>query len=586
MPGVKRSRSIHQAGVFRRLLMNFLLIGLVPITVLAILAIVYSTRVSLTNIKTGLLADTELAGSLLDAELQKYQTGIEQFCADNELAVFLKTQDPSAEQITLLNQKLYLIMAGHTDQLRMHVANAAGEIVLSTGGVPREYEYQTQNWGVFRAMRASGSPIRYAGGYTLEDRPRDTGITVCAKVTKRGETIGFLLLDIPKAAIESVLSGANAKFAVSYLVYDANGFLIVSDALAGQGVFLQPEQRTFLKQAAGGVASYEIEGERRMISAFPLPSGETVAASVSVDLMVRSANRLTVLVVAMVALIAVFLIWQSRKMAERIVKPIETICEAMSVIERGDWERQVVVESDDEFATMAHGINHMVAQLNEQFRTNLERQDRLRLAEYKNLQAQISPHFLSNTLECIKWLARLGQYDEIQTIVEKLGVLLKSGMVFKKEMIAFGDELSVVESYLTIQKIRYRDKFSVLLSVPEELLGCLVPNLVIQPIVENAIVHGVEKKRGHITLAIRAEHVCDMLVVTIMDDGAGIPAERLERILCDGLEEGDRESIGLKNVHNRLKLYFGEPYGIRIESARGKGTTVTVHMPFQCKTEE
>ncbi|HQQ41023.1 MAG TPA: ATP-binding protein, partial [Clostridia bacterium] len=79
--------------------------------------------------------------------------------------------------------------------------------------------------------------------------------------------------------------------------------------------------------------------------------------------------------------------------------------------------------------------------------------------------------------------------------------------------------------------------------------------------------------------------VCDMLVVTIMDDGAGIPAERLERILSDELEEGDRESIGLKNVHNRLKLYFGEPYGIRIESARGKGTTVTVHMPFQHQPE-
>ncbi|HWQ05757.1 MAG TPA: sensor histidine kinase [Feifaniaceae bacterium] len=579
--GAKRARSIHKAGVFRRLLINFLSIGLVPITVLAILAIVYSTRVSLTNIKTGLLADTELAGSLLDAELQKYQTGIEQFRADNELIAFLKTENPSAEQITQLNQKLYLIMAGRTDQLRMHVANAAGEIILSTGGVPREYQYQTQNWGVFRAMRASNAPIHYAGSYTLGDRARDTGITVCAKVLEQGETVGFLLLDIPKAAIESVLSSANAKFAVRYLVFDANDFLIYNDVLADQGVFLQPERRAILQDAAGGVASYEIDGERMMISAFPLSSGETVAASVSVDLMVNSANRLTVLVIAMVALIAVFLVWQSRKMAERIVKPIETICEAMSVIERGDWERQVTVDSDDEFATMAHGINHMVAQLNEQFRTNLERQDRLRLAEYKNLQAQISPHFLSNTLECIKWLARLGQYDEIQTIVEKLGVLLKSGMVFKKEMIAFGDELSVVESYLTIQKIRYRDKFSMLMSVPDELLDCLVPNLVIQPIVENAIVHGVEKKRGHITLAIRAEHVCDMLVVTIMDDGAGIPAERLERILSDELEQGDRESIGLKNVHNRLKLYFGEPYGIRIESARGKGTTVTVHMPYR-----
>ncbi|MEA5049003.1 MAG: sensor histidine kinase [Eubacteriales bacterium] len=582
----EKTRPVHRAGVFRRLLVNFLSIGLVPITVLAILAIVYSTRVSLTNIKTGLLSDTELAGTLLDAELQKYQTSIEQFCADNELAAFLKTANPSAEQITQLNQKLYLIMAGHTDQLRMHVANAAGEIVLSTGGVPREYQYKTQNWGVFRAMRASADPIRYADSYTLEDRTRDTGITVCAQVTSGGETIGFLLLDIPKAAIERVLSGANAKFAVSYLVFDANDFLICNDVLADQGVFLQPEHRAVLQKAAGGVASYAIDGERRMISAFTLPSGETVAASVSVDLMVQSANRLAILVVALVILIAVFLIWQSRSMAARIVKPIETICEAMGEIERGDWERQVVVDSGDEFATMAHGLNHMVAQLNEQFRTNLERQDRLRLAEYKNLQAQISPHFLSNTLECIKWLARLGQYEEIQTIVEKLGVLLKSGMVFKKEMIAFGDELSVVESYLTIQKIRYRDKFSVLLSVPEDLLSCLVPNLVIQPIVENAIVHGVEKKTGHISLAIRAEHVCDMLVVTIMDDGAGIPAERLERILGDGLEEGDRESIGLKNVHNRLKLYFGEPYGIRIESTRGKGTTVTVHMPYRRMPEE
>ncbi len=573
-------RAPHRAGVFRRLLVNFLCIGLVPITVLAILAIVYSTRVSLSSIKTSLLANTELAGSLLDAELQKYQTGIDQFREDEELTSFLLTKDPSDEQITQLNQKLYLIMAGRTDQLRMHVAGPDGTIILSTGGVPEEY-LATNAWGVFREMRSSGGVIRYASSYTVKGESPDTGITIGARVQNGGATIGYVLLDIPKSAIGDVLDSAGAKFAVKYLVLDSHDFLVYNDVLANQSVFLSPDYRGVLQQAGESVGSYENDGESMMISAFPLSGGGCVAASVSVELLVRSGSRLAILVSALVLCIAVLLVWLSRSMAKRIVKPIETICEAMSVIEQGNWDRLVTVDSDDEFATMAHGINHMVAQLNEQFRTNLERQDRLRLAEYKNLQAQISPHFLSNTLESIKWLARLHKDDEIQTIVEKLGILLKSGMVFKKDMIELGDELNVVKSYLTIQQIRYEDKFSVLLSVPEELLGCKVPNLVIQPIVENAIVHGVERKRGHITLAIRAERIEDTLVVTIMDDGAGIPADRLNRILGDDLPGADRESIGLRNVHNRLKLYFGEPYGIRIESKEGSGTTVTVRMPYR-----
>jgi two-component system sensor histidine kinase YesM len=560
---------------------NFLSIGLVPITVLAILAIVYSTRVSLSSIKTSLLANAELAGSLLDAELQKYQTGIDQFRGDEELSAFLLTSNPNDEQVTQLNQKLYLIMAGRTDQLRMHVANADGTIVLSTGGIPEEYQAASANWGVFREMRSSGGVVRYASGYTVKGEPRDTGITIGARVQNGGETIGYVLLDIPKSAIEDVLKNASAKFAVKYLVLDSHDFLIYNGVLSDQSVFLAPEYRLVLQQANGSVGSYENGGESMMISSFPLSGGGCVAASVSVELLVRSGSRLTILVTVLVLFIAVLLVWLSRSMAKRIVRPIETICEAMSVIERGNWDRLVTVDSNDEFATMAHGINHMVAQLNEQFRTNLERQDRLRLAEYKNLQAQISPHFLSNTLESIKWLARLHKDDEIQTIVEKLGILLKSGMVFKKDMIELGDELNVVRSYLTIQQIRYEDKFSVLLSVPEELLDCKVPNLVIQPIVENAIVHGVERKRGHITLAIRAERIGDTLVVTIMDDGAGIPADRLGRILGGDLPDADRESIGLKNVHNRLKLYFGEPYGIRIESLEGEGTTVTVRMPYR-----
>ena len=201
-------RAPLRAGVFRHLLLSFLWVGLVPITVLAVLAIIYSTRVSLRGIKNGRLSDTAHACSLLNDELDKYRTSIEVLGSDGELIAFFQTQKPDAAQLTHLNQKLYLIMAGRTDQLRMHVADRRGDICLSTGGIPSEYRLKGQDWGIFRAMRQALGTVCYAENYTVAGRSAERGLTLGAAVRGDGGILGYILLDIPTGAIESLMGRA------------------------------------------------------------------------------------------------------------------------------------------------------------------------------------------------------------------------------------------------------------------------------------------------------------------------------------------------------------------------------------------
>jgi two-component system sensor histidine kinase YesM len=229
---------------------------------------------------------------------------------------------------------------------------------------------------------------------------------------------------------------------------------------------------------------------------------------------------------------------------------------------------------------MACRFNDMIARIDELFHTNLEKQDRLRLAEIQALQSQINPHFLYNTLDSIKWIAKLNGIREIEVIVIQLGKLLKNSINNRNEMTTVRDSLEIIDSYLTIQKIRYSDRFTVHMDIDPGVLDCYVPRLIIQPIVENAIVHGIVKKIGEGRLDIKAGRAGTDLLIEVADDGAGIDAARLEQIRTE-LESDQRkvENIGIHNVNRRIKLCYGEKYGVSISSEAGRGTTVILTMP-------
>ncbi|MCR4763805.1 MAG: sensor histidine kinase [Lachnospiraceae bacterium] len=210
-----------------------------------------------------------------------------------------------------------------------------------------------------------------------------------------------------------------------------------------------------------------------------------------------------------------------------------------------------------------------------------QEQTRLRKAEFELLQAQINPHFLYNTLDAIVWSAEAGNEKQVVRMVGNLSDFFRASLNKGKETVTLREELQHVRSYLEIQQIRYQDILTYEISVPDELGAYHIPKITIQPLVENALYHGIKNRRGGGTIRLIAEDCGETMEIRVTDDGTGMSAERLMQVRKGLTEKAPAESAiyGLYNVNERIRLNFGEAYGLRIESTPGEGTVVTVSLP-------
>ncbi len=208
-------------------------------------------------------------------------------------------------------------------------------------------------------------------------------------------------------------------------------------------------------------------------------------------------------------------------------------------------------------------------------------QKQLRKAEFELLQAQINPHFLYNTLDAIVWSAEAGNQKQVVKMVGSLSDFFRSSLNKGKEEVTVREELQHVRSYLEIQQIRYQDILKYEIDVPESLFGYEIPKITIQPVVENALYHGIKEKRGGGTIRVEGSEGEEDFTIRVIDDGSGMDPERLLEVQ-KGLTDKDPEAkkiYGLYNVNERIRLGYGEEYGISITSESGVGTTVTIRLP-------
>ena len=201
----------------------------------------------------------------------------------------------------------------------------------------------------------------------------------------------------------------------------------------------------------------------------------------------------------------------------------------------------------------------------------------LRKTELKALQAQINPHFLYNTLDSIQWMCEQDNSKEAVEMVGALAKLFRISISHGNEFITINDELRHAESYLIIQSYRYKNQFTYSFDVDESLLGYMCNKITIQPFIENAIYHGLDRMvdEGEIRICVRADG--KDIIITVADNGLGMTKEQCETILKK--DRSDSKGIGVKNVNDRLKIYFGDEYGISIESELDVGTTVKIKIP-------
>lgn len=237
----------------------------------------------------------------------------------------------------------------------------------------------------------------------------------------------------------------------------------------------------------------------------------------------------------------------------------------------------------DEIGQLVYNYNLMVDRIQQLMTEQREIAEKLKVSEVNALQAQINPHFLYNMLDMINWLALDGKQKEVSLAVQTLSKFYKLTLSKKNIMIPIGKELQHVELYVQLQNMRYEDKISFIIDVPDDILDYEIPKLVLQPIVENSIQHGIfEKESMEGTIVIMAWMEEGDIIFVISDDGVGIRPEKLPHILT-GEGQGGGSNIGIYNTHLRLQLIYNEKYGLHYESVYGEGTEVTIRIPADSK---
>jgi two-component system, sensor histidine kinase YesM len=265
--------------------------------------------------------------------------------------------------------------------------------------------------------------------------------------------------------------------------------------------------------------------------------------------------------------------------------PIKKLHNVTTTITGEDLQTLVTTNNVDEITELGLSFNLMIAQIRELLRSKIQEQENLKKAELKTLQAQINPHFLYNTLDTIVWMAESNKTDQVIEIVRALSSFFRIALSRGKDWISLRQEIEHVNSYLTIQKMRYRDILDYVIDVDEDLLDSTILKLTLQPLVENALYHGIKTKRkgGEIVVTARRDEQ-NNVILNVRDDGVGFTPYKLAQIreMLSGeasaitMKEG---GFGLDNVNKRIKLYYGTQYGLSIQSHYRGGTEVTVTIP-------
>ncbi|HKM23029.1 MAG TPA: sensor histidine kinase [Lachnospiraceae bacterium] len=266
-----------------------------------------------------------------------------------------------------------------------------------------------------------------------------------------------------------------------------------------------------------------------------------------------------------------------------ITKPVGELCRVTEQISDGDFSARIDINTKDEIAVLAESVNDMTEKLEVMVNKIKEDERKMRYADLRLLQEQINPHFLYNTLDTIVWLIEGNDPDKAVSIVVSLSEFFRLVLSKGKEYISIQEEELHITSYLEIQQARYRDILDYEILINPEIYQYKILKLTIQPLVENALYHGIKYKRAKGKITITGNSMGDKIYLAVKDDGVGMEAEELEKLRaeiqrpCKETETG----FGLANVNERIRMNFGSEYGMTIESSKGEGTCVRIIIPAE-----
>lgn len=268
---------------------------------------------------------------------------------------------------------------------------------------------------------------------------------------------------------------------------------------------------------------------------------------------------------------------RSFRLTDGIIQPVNIMLDKVKKVGRGKFDMIPIEAEIEEIEELDEGINKMARKISALLENVRQEKEMQHLTELQLIQAQVNPHFLYNTLDTIVWLIEGGMTDDAVEMISSLSIFFRTSLSKGNDIIPLSEEEHHTLSYLEIQQYRYRDILEFEINIPKELSGIPVPKLSIQPLAENALYHGIKNRRGKGKILIEGREEEDALVLTVSDNGQGMTPERLHEVQ-EAIRTGERAGFGLAAVAERIALYYGPGYGMKIFSEEGKGTTVEIRL--------
>ncbi|WP_243120203.1 sensor histidine kinase [Caloramator sp. E03] len=485
-----------------------------------------------------------------------------------------------------LREQMNVIVSSRKDIVTLAIFSDNGDLILSvpSNKIKSSANIKQQDWFT--------TPLREMGNLyfssphvqNIFEGQHKWVVSLSRKViiNRNGKRIpGVLLVDMNFSVIDQICTKvAFGKKGYIYII-DSKGNIVYHPQLPLINVGLKRENIKEVQEHVFGKFFDKVNGERRLITIETVNFCRWRIVGIAYMDEISTIKKDMSLYILWVLLIGIlFFISISAFISAKISRPIKQLEKSMMLVEKGQFDVNIDVKGEAEVAQLSRTFNIMVSRIKQLMNQIVEEQESKRISELNALQAQINPHFLYNTLDSVVWMAENGKSDDVISMVTALARLFRISISKGKNIISVSEEIEHARNYLVIQSIRYRNKFEYEFDVQEEALKYKTLKLVLQPIIENAIYHGIEYMvdKGKIKISVSVTN--GKLLFEVRDNGVGIEEEVLNNLLSYESSKKKGSGVGVKNVHERIRLYFGKEYGLKIESELDVGTNVQIWLPL------
>lgn len=557
-------KGITSKYYFREIFLSFLLVSIIPYLIFTSSIIFIYHSQSKNDINQQLRFKNTQYLDQINSSLDEFSNILSAIEKDKNVKKALQRNFNTFEDE--MDNLIAPFVVGKDNKIAIHLISDDRIKLFSTNEIPIQYLRQEfADWGLMYKLNKSTEEV-ISGNYTSVGT--DSIVLSLGKRLNDSNFNGYIIIDVYREQFNSFLGNNNL-----------NEHLIVTDN--HNSIIYNSIDKDFESISFSSFIKSDLFSESDVFYQATNDEGQmfNIASYIEVDNFGADTISLIRIFLTFIFLVTIISIYIANIQAKRIYRPVESIINTMRNIKNAPIVRMNEDTKHDDIKYIASEFNRMVDKIENLNHELIEQNERENIAEIKALQAQISPHFLYNMLNEIKSLAKLNRNEEVAMFIQHLGKMLRRSIDNADKYVSLSNDLDFIINYLELQKIRYEDAFTYDITVSDEAAVVLIPNLILQPIVENSIIHGFSSMRKDQKLSINALIKEDNLLIEINDNGRGIDKEKVGTINDKQKSKGMYGSHGLENIQRRLIITYGIDYGITVKSTVNEYTSISILIP-------